>query len=117
MACNCNNLIKISSISNTGGSFFMISDELQNLANGKRFIVSLPTSIIPTLTTIDPTYIVIDGENIPLYDRTIGNFINSDQLRFICTNCCGNKIFRVVYGTNPVHFKLISQELPQSGGV
>jgi hypothetical protein len=111
---NCENVIKITSISNTGGSYFLVASSLPRLVNGGTYILVLPSSLIAASSTINQVYIAYNNKNYPLIDKCIGNNVYSDQLRFIDTNTCGNKVLRMKYGTSPIHFKVISQCLPQS---
>ena len=112
----CPNLLRVTSVSNTGGSYFLVVDPTNTITpqNTCKYIVSVDCSLLPTTTTIDQVYITLHNVNYPLVDRCIGNNVYSDQLRFIPTNKCGKKVFRVVYGSLQPHFKIISNLLPQS---
>lgn len=110
----CPNVLRITSISASGGSMFLIPEDAPTFKNGCKYIIVIPCNLIPSSTTVDQVYLAFNEVNYPLVDRCIGNNIYSDQLRFICTNECGNKVIRVVFGTTIPHFKIISQELPKS---
>lgn len=120
--CKCNRVIRATSYT-VGNSFnintnFTISD----LDNGMRFILTLPVDL-PAMTTIVPVIVVISVNgvttNIPLQD-IIGNNLMSDQLRFLprIGDCSCNRkgIVRIIYGSNPSHFKVLSC-LPESSAV
>ena len=112
----CPNVLKVTSVSNTGGSYFLVVDPTNTITpqNTCKYLVVVPCELLPVTSTIDQVYLTINKVNYPLIDRCIGNNVYSDQLRFIPTNNCGKKVFRVVYGSLLPHFKLISNILPQS---
>lgn len=112
----CPNVLKVTSISNTGGSYFLVVDPTNTITpqNTCKYLVVVPCELLPVTSTIDQVYLTINKVNYPLIDRCVGNNVYSDQLRFIPTNNCGKKVFRVVYGSLLPHFKLISHILPQS---
>ena len=114
--CKCNtcddNVLRVTSISNTEGSFFFVTNNQFIPRNGCKYILKVPCSILPqsSLTTVDQVYVVVNGINIPLQE-CIGNNVYTDQIRFFNVDQCGNIILRVVYGSTPEHFKIISQKL------
>ena len=111
--CNCNNVIRISSITSTDTEYLLVAENFPTLVNGGRYVVVIPNDLIESTTEILPVVISFDSVNYQIMDRCIGNDVYSDQIRFINQNCC-NKVFRAVFGTSPDHFKIISQYLPQS---
>lgn len=115
----CPNVLKVTSISDSGGSYFLVVDPTNTITpvNGCKYIVVVPCSLLPATTTIDQVYITINNINYPLTDRCVGNNVYSDQIRFIPVSKCGNKVFRVVYGSLQPHFKIISNILPKSSRV
>lgn len=115
----CPNVLKVTSISNTGGSYFLVVDPTNtiNPENTCKYLVVVPCELLPTISTIDQVYLTINKVNYPLTDRVFGNNIFSDQIRFIPTQKNGKKIFRVVYGSQQPHFKIISHIIPQSNKV
>lgn len=108
--CNCNKVIKATSY--TAGDNFLIntSYEISSINNGNRFILAL-TADLPSITTITPVYVAVTingtSTNIPIQD-ILGNNLMSDQLKYI-----PGGIVRLIYGSNPVHFKVL-QVLPPS---
>lgn len=108
--CNCNKVIKATSY--TVGDNFLIntSYSINSIENTNRFLLNLAIDL-PSITTITPVYvaITIDGTstNIPIQD-IVGNNLMCDQLRYI-----PGGIVRLIYGSNPVHFKVL-QVLPPS---
>lgn len=120
--CNCNRIIRATSYT-VGNSFNINTDfSINDLDNKMRFILTLPVDL-PAMTTIVPVVVVIKvngvATNIPLQD-IIGNKLMSDQLRFLprTGNCCCNQkgITRIIYGSNPAHFKVLSC-LPESSAI
>ena len=112
--CNCQNVIRISSVSISEDGYFLVASNLPTLKNGGKYIVVIPNDVLESTTEIAQVFIAYDNTNYPLMDRCIGNNVYVDQVRFINQNNCCNKVMRVVYGTSPDHFKIISQMLPQS---
>lgn len=112
--CNCNNVIRITSVSVTDEGYFLVASSLPDLCNGKRYLVTIPNDVITSSLEVVPVFIAYNNVNYPLIDRCIGNNVYSDQIRFINQSNCCTKCFRVVFGTSPEHFKVISQILPQS---
>lgn len=110
----CNNVITISTISVASGIMTLTSTQTMDLIDGTKFTLVIPERLIPVLTTINAIEIGIGGTGYELFDRCVGNYVYSDQLRFIETSCKGNKVLRIVYGDAPEHFKVISQCLPKS---
>lgn len=116
MRCKCNNVITATSY-NTSDTAFQINTNfsISEINNCQRFVLSLPIDL-PAMTNTVPVYIVINingtSTTIPIQD-ILGNNLMSDQIRFICKNSCGNRVVRIVYGSNPAHFKVL-QCLPNS---
>lgn len=112
--CNqcCENILRVTSISNTDGSFFFVTDSTITPKNGCKYILKVPCQLIPqtTSTTIDQAYVVVNSVNIPLQECT-GNNVYSDQIRCLNVDNCGNIVLRLIYGSTPSHFKIISQKL------
>lgn len=114
---NCIEPIVISSITVANDIMTLTSTDTPTLKNGRRYLLVIPEALIPTLETIDAIQVGIGGTGYYLQERCLGNYTYSDQLRFIPTSCKGNKVLRIVYGTAPAHFKIISQCLPKSSAV
>lgn len=122
MNCNCKRTIRATSYT-VGNSFNINTDfDISSLENGCRFVLTLPVDL-PAMTTIVPVILVIKVNgvvtNAPMQD-IIGNNLMSDQLRFLrqignC-NCNRRSVVRIVYGSNPGHFKIL-QCLPESSAV
>lgn len=120
--CKCNRTIRATSYT-VGNSFNINTNfEISSLENGQRFILTLPIDL-PAMTTIVPVILVIKVNgvttNIPMQD-IIGNNLMSDQLRFFnrqgnC-NCNRQGVVRIIWGSNPTHFKVL-QCLPASSAV
>jgi hypothetical protein len=108
----CENVLKVTSISNTGGSFFFVTNSTVTPKNGCRYVIICPCSLLPTnvITTVGQVYAVVNGKNIPL-QCVLGNNVYADQIKCFNVNNCGNIILRVVYGSTPTHFKIVSQKL------
>jgi len=109
--------ITISTISVASGIMTLTSTDTPTLTNGKKYLLVIPEKLIPSMTTIDNVQVGIGGTGYNLYERCIGNYTYSDQLRFIPASDKGNKVLRVVYGSAPTHFKIVSQCLPKSSAV
>lgn len=114
--CNCKNccenILRATSVSNTGGSFFFVTNSTVTPKNGCKFLLIIPCSILPTtpVTTVNQVYIVVNGKNIPL-QALCGNNVYTDQIRCMKVNECGNIVLRLIYGSTPTHFKIVSQRL------
>lgn len=108
----CENVLRVTSVSNTGGSFFFITNSTVTPKNSCRYILVIPCSILPTtaITTVNQVYVVVNGKNIPL-QALCGNNVYTDQIRCFKVNNCGNIVLRLVYGSTPTHFKIVSQRL------
>ena len=113
-SCNCQNVISISSSTATADGYVLESSNTPTLVNGGKYIVVIPDNVLVSTTEITPVSISINSVSYPLIDRCIGNDVYSDQIRFINQSNCCNKVMRVVFGTSPAHFKVISQVLPRS---
>lgn len=119
---SCNRVIRATSY--TVGSSFNINTDfsINALTNCQRFVLTLPVDL-PAMTTIVPVVLVINvngvATNIPMQD-IVGNDLMSDQLRFFCRkgNCDCNRmgVARIIYGSNPAHFKVL-QCLPESSAI
>lgn len=119
MNCNCNKRVLRASSYQVGNSFNIIvnNPNITDLDNGCKFVLILPIDL-PAMTTIVPVIIVLNGVNYPVQD-IIGNNLMSDQLRFFPQNrkCCNREgIVRIVFGSNPNHFKVLNC-LPNSSAV
>ena len=110
--CTCPNVLKISSTSASGGAFFFVTTNTITPVNNGRYVLKCPVSILPTdaITTVDQVYVTLGTENIPLQCK-LGNYVFTDQIRSFNTDCCGNIVLRLAYGSTPAHFKIISQDL------
>lgn len=108
----CENVLRVTSISATGGSLFFVTNSTVTPKNGCKYLLKVPCSLIPqtAFTTISQVYVVVNGGNIPLQE-CIGNNVYTDQIRCMNKDNCGNIILRMVYGSTPTHFKIISQKL------
>lgn len=111
----CPNVLRAASISQSGGSFFFVTDSTITPQNGCTYILKVPCSILPTapVTTVDQVYVVVNGVNIPL-QALCGNNVYTDQIRCFNRDKCGNIMLRLVYGSTPAHFKIVCQKLPFS---
>lgn len=118
MGCNCNNIIRATSY--TAGAEFTINTNfsISALNNCQRFVLILPSNIPATtsITTVNITMTVNGTSTTVPLQNIVGNNLMSDQIRFICKNQCGNRVIRLVYGSNPTHFKVL-QCLPESSAV
>lgn len=117
--CNCNK--KIVSESYTVGATFNINTTFtdDDLRNCKRYLLVLDEQL-PAMTTIVPVYLQVNGSYYPVQD-ILGNNLMSDQLKSFpnVANGCGcncAKVARIVFGSNPEHFKVLIC-LPQSSAV
>lgn len=111
----CANVIKIQSAEVSGTNLVLNSDNLITPINGKRYCLSIPTSILPTeaSTSILQLYVNISDTNVPLQCR-IGNDVYTDQIKCMEVNNCGNIVLRVIFGTTPAHFKILNTQLCNS---
>lgn len=116
LSCKCNNecanVIKITSTSSSGGSFFFVSPNTITPVNNGRYVLKCPIGLLPTdaITTVDQVYVTLGTTNIPLQCK-LGNNVYTDQIRcFNKDNCC-NIVLRLAYGSTPSHFKIICQDL------
>lgn len=105
-------MLRVTSISNTGGSFFFVTDSTTTPKNGYKYIFKVPCSLFPltAITTVDQVYIVVNGVNIPLF-APCGNYVFTDQIRCFNKDNCDNIVLRLAYGSTPAHFQIISQSL------
>ena len=122
--CRKNNVIRATGY--TVGTNFVINTDfnIAEITNGMRFMLVLPVDL-PAMTTITSVYVAINVNgtptNIPIQD-IIGNNLMSDQLRFLPPNrnqncrCNQRSVARIVYGSNPAHFKVLLC-LPESSAV
>lgn len=108
------NVIRITSITQADGNYLLNTISDVPLRNGSKYVLIIPDSIMPAIATIGQVFLNINSNAYPLYERQIGNYVYSDQLDSIEINQCGNRVMRIVYGTNPVHFKVISHCLRKS---
>ena len=110
--CTCPNVLTVSSTSSSGGSFFFVTPNTITPVNNGRYILKCPVSLLPTdaITTVDQVFVTLGTTNIPLQCK-LGNNVYTDQIRCFKTDCCGNIILRLAYGSTPAHFKIISQDL------
>lgn len=111
----CENVLRVTSISNTGGSFFFVTNSTIAPKNGCNYILKVPCYLLPqtSTTTINQVYVVVNRVNIPLQE-CIGNNVYTDQIRYFNVDSCGNVVLRLVYGSTPAHFKIVSQKLCSS---
>lgn len=119
VTCKCTpcdeRCLRVTSISNTGGSFFFVTNSTITPKNGCKYILKVPCYLLPqtAITAISQVYVTVNKVNIPLQE-CIGNNVFTDQIRYFNVDNCGNIILRLVYGSTPAHFKIISQNLPCS---
>lgn len=119
VTCKCTqcneNILRVTSISNTGGSFFFVTNSTITPKNGCKYILKVPCYLLPqtAITTINQVYVTVNKINIPLQE-CIGNNVFTDQIRYFNVDNCGNIILRLVYGSTPAHFKIVCQNLPCS---
>lgn len=111
----CNNVIRVQSAAVSGDNFVLTTDSLIVPTNASRYLLVVPASILPSapLTTVNQVVVNINGEDVPLQCR-IGNNVYTDQLKCFEVNSCGNIVARVVYGSTPAHFKILTQALAPS---
>lgn len=109
----CENVLRVTMVSTDGTTFTTTSTITPK--NGCKYIIKVPCSLIPTTasTTISQVVVVVNGTNIPLQE-CVGNNVYTDQIRYFNVDSCGNIVLRVVYGSSPAHFKIISQRLCDS---
>lgn len=116
VTCKCTpcgeSILRVTSISNTEGSFFFVTNSTITPKNGCKYILKVPCYLLPqtAITTISQVYVVVNKINIPLQE-CIGNNVYTDQIRYFNVDNCGNIILRVIYGSTPAHFKIVSQKL------
>ena len=116
LTCKCNNtcpnVIEATAAAVSGASFIISTSSTITPKNGTRYLLKIPVSVLPTtaLTTVYPVYVAVNDVNIPL-QCIVGNDVFTDQLRDICPNACGNLVLRLVYGSTPSHFKIVSTRL------
>lgn len=111
--CNCcPNVLTATSAAVSGADFIFSTDSTITPRNGATYIFKCPVSILPTdpLTTVNQLYVEVNSVNIP-FQCKLGNNVYTDQIRCFKTNNCGNIVLRVVYGSTPAHFKIVSQDL------
>lgn len=111
----CENVLRATSVSASGGSFFFVTNSTITPKNGCKYVLCIPCSILPTtaITTVDQVYVVVDGVNIPL-QCVLGNSVFTDQIRYFNVDRCGNIVLRLAYGSTPTHFKILNQCLKPS---
>lgn len=97
-----------------GDNLYLGSSNTITPKNGCSYTVIVPCRSIPAAKTLQQVFVAMQGVNYPLTDFTLGNLVYNDQLRCMYKDRCGNYVFRVVYGSNQPHFKIISQRLPES---
>lgn len=118
MNCKCKpcneNVLLVKAVSQTDTDYFLVVEGTTTPKNGCKYIVVIPCNVLPASDTLLPVSLAINFRNYRLRDKCIGNDVYNDQLRFIPRNARGNQVIRVVFGSNPEHFKIISQDLPQS---
>jgi hypothetical protein len=117
---SCRNRV-ITPTSYTVGSTFNINTTFTDtdIENGKRYVLVLNKNL-PSMTTIIPVYLEVNGTYYPMQDR-LGNNLMSDQLRSFPRNvascgCVSSGVARIVYGSNTGHFKVLVC-LPTSSAV
>lgn len=121
MTCSCTrcrpcnpNILEVTSVSQDDSGVYLIPQSVPTFKNGCKYLLVIPCNLIPAFKSVLPVFVAFNNVNTPITDRCIGNNLMTDQLRFIPNSNCGNKVLRLVYGSNPTHFKIISQDLPQS---
>lgn len=109
----CENVLRVTMVSTDGTTF--TTNSTITPKNGCKYIIKVPCSLIPTAssTTISQVVVVVNGTKIPLQE-CVGNDVYTDQIRYFNVDSCGNIVLRVVYGSTPAHFKIISQRLCDS---
>ena len=108
----CENILRVRSVTTGVGSVIFVTDSTITPKNDCRYLLKIPCSVIPTtaFTTVEQVYVQVNGVNIPL-QALCGNNVFSDQIRCFRVDNCGNIILRLVYGSTPSHFKIVSQRL------
>lgn len=111
-SCNCGNVLRATSASVSGSNFIFTTDSTITPKNGSTYIFKCPVSILPdtALTSVNQVYVSVNNVNIPLQCK-IGNNVYTDQIRSFNVNECCNIVLRLVYGSTPAHFKIVSQDL------
>lgn len=111
--CNqcCENILNATSVT-TGATFVFNTTSTITPKNGCKFILRIPCTLIPltATTTIAQVFVRVNGINIPL-QALCGNNVFTDQIRCFNIDKCGNIVLRLVYGSTPSHFKIVSQKL------
>ena len=110
--CGCSNVLRVTSAAVSGTNFIFTTDSTITPANGNTYILKCPVSILPStaLTTVNQLYVAVNSVNIPLQCK-MGNNVYTDQIRCFNTDSCCNIVLRLVYGSTPAHFKIVSQDL------
>lgn len=108
----CENILHVVSVTASGGNLLFTTNSTITPKNDCRYILKIPCTIIPQtpFNAVVPVFVVVNGVNIPLQE-CIGNNVYSDQVRCMNKDNCGNIVLRLVYGSTPTHFKIISQKL------
>lgn len=96
---NCNNVLKVTSISTTATNLVIGVTGSVGVTNGCMYDLIVCTKM-PSMTTVLPVVIQVNGVNYPLLDR-IGNTVMSDQIK------CRTR-YRMFYGATSPHFLTIS---------
>lgn len=96
---NCNNILKVTGISSTSTDLAILTSGTHTLTNGCMYDLIVCTKV-PSMTTVLPVVIQVNGVNYPLLDR-IGNTVMSDQIK------CRTR-YRMFYGATSPHFLTIS---------
>ena len=111
--CNtCPNVLVATSAAVSGADFIFSTDSTITPTNGTTYIFKCPVSILPTapLATVNQLYVEVNSVNIP-FQCKLGNNVYTDQIRSFRTDKCCNIVLRLVYGSTPAHFKIVSQDL------
>lgn len=111
--CNqcCENILNVTRV-DAGANLIFITNSTVTPKNGCKFILRIPCTLIPqtATTSIVQVFVQVNGVNIPL-QALCGNNVFSDQVRCFNVDRCGNVVLRLVYGSTPSHFKIVSQRL------
>ena len=114
--CNCGRTrcIPISTVEVVGDTLSFGTSEVFTPVNGDSYTVVVPCSLIPPMQALLQVVLLIDDVPYPVTDFTLGNWVYNDLIRCLNRDRCGNYVFRVVFGDNKPHFKIISQKLPRT---
>ena len=95
MNCQCSNIIRTTGFGTTADNLVILTSGDHILENGRMFNL-IVCKRKPSMTTVLPVVVQVNGVNYPLLDR-IGNPVMSDQIQ------CRTQ-YRIFYGQTNPHF-------------